>query len=74
MASSSLRVSGSISSRVSPGVAASALRAAGIPLIAQRDHRSLGALLAALDPTFTPDPEAADFVDHPWYRESFGAE
>ena len=24
-----------------------------------------------LNPTFEPDPDAFDFVDHPWYRDYF---
>jgi uncharacterized protein YbbK (DUF523 family) len=53
------------------GVAAAILMEAGIPVVAQRDFKTLGRLIALLDPGFVPDPGAADFVDHPWYREYF---
>jgi len=54
-----------------PGVAAATLMEAGVPVLAQRDFATLQRLIAALDPGFTPDPAAFDFVDHPWYREYF---
>ena len=54
-----------------PGVAAAMLMDAGVPIIAQRDDATLGRLVAALDPSYAPDPSAADFVDHPWYRDYF---
>lgn len=54
-----------------PGVAAALLMEAGVPVLAQRDAATLQRLVAALDPSFAPDPAAADFVDHPWYREYF---
>lgn len=53
------------------GVTTAMLHRDGVCVISERDHRSLGLLLAALDPTFTPDPEAADFVDQEWYRGYF---
>jgi hypothetical protein len=43
----------------------------GVPVLAQRDFATLGRIVAALDPGFAPDPEAFDFVDHPWYRDYF---
>lgn len=54
-----------------PGVAAAILMEAGIPIIAQRDYGSMNRLLAALDPTFTPDAAARDFIDHPWFVDYF---
>ncbi|MCA9489346.1 MAG: hypothetical protein KC621_05470, partial [Myxococcales bacterium] len=48
------------------GVAAAALLEAGIPVVSQRDHRTLGLLRAALHPSFTPDPTALDHHRHPW--------
>lgn len=51
------------------GVAAARLAQAGIPLVSQRDHRTLGLLRARLEPGFVPDPEARDHHDHPWTRE-----
>jgi uncharacterized protein YbbK (DUF523 family) len=53
------------------GVAAALLMQHGIPVLAQRDVATLGRLLVMLDPTFEPDPNAADFVDHPWFRDYF---
>jgi hypothetical protein len=54
-----------------PGAAAAALMDAGIPVLAQRDLATLLRIIAALDPTFAPDPAASDFVEHPWYRDYF---
>lgn len=54
-----------------PGVAAATLMDAGVPVLAQRDGATMQRLLAALDPTFAPDPAAIDFVDHPWFRAYF---
>ena len=58
--------------RAGAGVGAALLRRAGVRVIAQRDEASLQALVAALDPTFAPDPAARDFPRHPWYRSTFG--
>lgn len=57
--------------QASSGVGAAALRRAGIPVISQRDAASLQSLLASLDPTFTPDRAAADYVQDPWYVQTF---
>lgn len=54
-----------------PGVAAALLMEAGVPVLAQRDAASVQRLLAGLDPSFSPDPGARDFVDDPWYLEYF---
>lgn len=54
-----------------PGVAAALLASEGVPIVAQRDYATLGRIVAALDPSFEPDPEAFDFVDHPWYVDYF---
>lgn len=57
--------------RVGFGVAAAALFRAGVPVVAQRDHRTLDQLLALLDPA---GPRLVDAVDHherDWYREAF---
>lgn len=54
-----------------PGVAAALLMSEGVPIVAQRDYATLQSIVAALDPTFEPDPDAFDFVDHPWYRDYF---
>jgi len=52
--------------QMGPGVAAAMLLEAGIPVVAQRDHRTIGRLRAMLDPAYTPDPEALDHHRHPW--------
>lgn len=52
--------------RLGVGVAAAALLRAGVPVVSQRDHHTLGLLRARLDPGFVPDPEARDHHDHPW--------
>ena len=54
-----------------PGLAAAMLMNAGIPVLAQRDYATLNRLVAALAPTYEPDPEAIDFVDHPWFVDYF---
>ena len=54
-----------------PGVAAATLARAGVPIVAERDFATLGRIVAALDPTFTPDPAAIDFEESAWYREYF---
>jgi len=59
--------------RAGVGVAAATLRRAGIPVLSQRDKRSLGLLHARLDPSFTPDPAAFDHHESEWYRTYFGA-
>lgn len=48
------------------GVAAAALLRAGVPVVSQRDLRTLGALRALLEPGFAPDPAAVDHHHHPW--------
>ena len=50
------------------GVAAALLMRAGIPVVSQRDHRTLGLLHARLDPAFTPDPTALDHHETEWVR------
>jgi uncharacterized protein YbbK (DUF523 family) len=55
------------------GVATALLLRNGIPVVSQRDHRTLGHLRARLDPAFTPDPAALDHHETPWYRGTFGA-
>lgn len=53
------------------GVAAALLLRHGIPVVSQRDYRTLGLLRARLDPTFTPDPAARDHHESDWYRDYF---
>jgi uncharacterized protein YbbK (DUF523 family) len=51
-----------------PGVAAAALLGAGIPIVAQRDFRTLGRILSLLDPGFEALTDARDVVDEDWYQ------
>lgn len=51
------------------GVAAALLLEAGVPVVSQRDFRTLGLLRARLDPGFTPPDDARDHHEHPWTRE-----
>jgi uncharacterized protein YbbK (DUF523 family) len=48
------------------GVAAAMLVRAGIPIVSQRDHKTIGLIRARLDPTARIDPEAVDHHHHPW--------
>lgn len=52
------------------GVAAALLLRAGVAVVSQRDHATLGRLLARIDPSFTPDPDAIDHHQHPWVTEN----
>ena len=54
------------------GVAAAMLLAAGVPVVSQRDERTLSRLLAALDPAYCAPEDAQDFVEIDWYRETVG--
>lgn len=51
------------------GVAATMLSQAGIPVVSQRDHKTIGLLLTRLQPGFTPDPGAVDHHESAWVRE-----
>ncbi len=51
------------------GVATALLLEAGIPVVAQRDHRTLALLRARLDPAFTPPDDLQDHHEHPWVLE-----
>ena len=54
-----------------PGVCAALLMRAGIPVVAQRDHKTLGWLLKKIDPAFVVDVDARDFDESDWYRGYF---
>lgn len=51
------------------GVAAALLSRAGIPVVSQRDHATIGRLRALLEPGHEPDPAAVDHHEHPWVLE-----
>ena len=54
-----------------PGVAAAAVIRAGIPVISQRDHRSLRLLRILLGDAVGPEDEALDHWEKEWYQEYF---
>ena len=59
--------------RLGPGVASAAILRAGVPVVSQRDERTLARIFAKLG----VDPSAllTDGLDHherPWYRSTFG--
>jgi uncharacterized protein YbbK (DUF523 family) len=53
------------------GVAAAMLIRARIPVVSQRDHRTLGALWRRLDPGRAVDPDARDHHEGDWYLGYF---
>ncbi len=54
------------------GVAAALLVESGIPVVSQRDMRTLDRLFARLDPDHVPSPDARDHHEGEWYRTYFG--
>lgn len=52
------------------GVAAALLSRAGIPVVSNRDYRTLGLLRARLEPGYVADPDARDHHDHPWVAKN----
>ncbi len=60
--------------QIGVGVATALLLAHGVPVLSQRDHRSLERLRHHLDPDHRPDPEARDHHEGDWYRQSFLAD
>ena len=53
------------------GVAAALLAREGITITSQRDYKTLDRILAHLDPSHTPLPEAKDHHEIDWYRDYF---
>lgn len=53
------------------GIAAASLLRAGIPVVSQRDHATLGRLRARAEPGFVPDPDAVDHHASLWVRATF---
>jgi uncharacterized protein YbbK (DUF523 family) len=51
------------------GVAAAALLRAGLPVVSQRDHRTLGRIRALLEPSWAPPAGLLDHHEHPWTVE-----
>jgi uncharacterized protein YbbK (DUF523 family) len=58
--------------RAGVGVATALLLRHGLPVVSQRDHRTLGALRTRLQPGWVVDPEARDHHETAWYRAYFG--
>jgi uncharacterized protein YbbK (DUF523 family) len=57
--------------RAGVGVATALLLRNAVPVVSQRDHRTLGRIRALLDPSFTIDPSAVDHHETDWYRAYF---
>jgi uncharacterized protein YbbK (DUF523 family) len=55
------------------GVATALLLEAGIPVVSQRDFRTLALLRLRLDPSFSPPEEVRDHHEHPWVLEHLPA-
>jgi uncharacterized protein YbbK (DUF523 family) len=55
------------------GVCAALLTRHRIPIVSQRDFKTLGAIAHKLDPSITPTPEARDHHESDWYRSYFAA-
>lgn len=53
------------------GVCAAMLVQAGIPVVSQRDVRTLGRVFRKLDQANAPDPAARDHHESDWYRSYF---
>ena len=51
------------------GVATALLLEAGIPVVSQRDFRTLALLRTRLEPGYEPSPTALDHHEHPWTLE-----
>jgi hypothetical protein len=56
----------------SVGVATALLLRNGIPVVSQRDPKTLGIVRALLDPSFVQDPAARDYHETDWYVATFG--
>ena len=54
------------------GVMAATLDRAGIPVMSQRDHRTMQRLLSRLSPGYVVEPDALDHHEHPWTVAHFG--
>ncbi|HZO14073.1 MAG TPA: DUF523 domain-containing protein [Polyangiaceae bacterium] len=54
------------------GVATALLLRHAIPVVSQRDYRTLGRIRALLDPSFVVDEAAIDHHETDWYRGYFG--
>lgn len=55
------------------GVAAALLVQAGVPVVSQRDFRTVARLRALAEPGYVPPPGLLDHHQHPWTVATFGA-
>ena len=55
------------------GVCTALLIRAGIPVLSQRDHRTLDRIVATLAPSHEPDITASDHHQTDWYRTNFSS-
>jgi uncharacterized protein YbbK (DUF523 family) len=53
------------------GVCAALLIRDGIPVVSQRDHRTLDRIIGILDPSYEPDTSACDHHESEWYVTNF---
>lgn len=53
------------------GVCAALLHRNGIPIVSQRDHRTLGSIIHQLDASIPLDPNARDHHESDWYLTRF---
>jgi len=58
--------------RAGVGVATALLLRHGLPVVSQRDHRTLARLRASLQPGFVADAQVQDHHETTWYRDYFG--
>lgn len=56
------------------GVATALLLDDNVPVVSQRDFRTLGRIRSLLDPGFQPDPDALDHHQSAWVRDYFGSD
>jgi len=57
--------------RAGVGVATALLLRSGVPVVSQRDHRTLGRIRSLLDAEFRPNEAALDHHEAAWYRSYF---
>jgi uncharacterized protein YbbK (DUF523 family) len=59
--------------RIGRGVAAALLAEAGIPIVSQRDWKTLDRIFCKLDPSRSPDERLKDHHESDWYHEYFAS-
>jgi uncharacterized protein YbbK (DUF523 family) len=58
--------------RIGLGVCAALLAESGIPIVSQRDFKTLALIRKKLDPAFVMPADARDHHETDWYRATFG--